>query len=104
MSLTNIGLKTNHYYYCIITIKCFCLTFTGYLISIGANINAKDIYGDYVIHFATNGGLISIVQFLIEQQNINKELRGYHNQTPLHYACLNHLPTVKYLIEQKMLM
>ena len=60
-----------------------------YLISKSANVNAKDKYGDYIIHSASKGGLLPIVEYLIEQQNIDKDLKGFDHKTPLQYACEN---------------
>ena len=37
------------------------------------NIEAKDKSGNYLIHFASMGGLLSIVQYLIEKQNVDKD-------------------------------
>ena len=72
-------------------LHCACrggnLQIAEYLISKGANINAKDGNGDYIIHCASHGALISIVQYLIEQQNINIDIKGYYKKTPLHYVC-----------------
>ena len=48
------------------------LLIVDYLISKGANLEAKDEYQDYLIHFATMGGLLSIVQFLIENKMLIK--------------------------------
>ena len=72
-----------------------------YLISKGANIEVKDKNGDSLIHFATIGGFLSIVQYLIEKQNINKEIKGKGGKTPLHYACeKGHLPIIEYLVSK----
>ena len=77
------------------------LTIVEYLISKGANINAKDENGDYVIHYASKEGLLPIVQNLIEQQNIDIDIKGYKEKTPLQYACEEgHLPIVEYLISK----
>ena len=70
-----------------------------YLISKGANVNAKDCEGNYVIHTAILHGHLSIVQYLIEKQNVSKDKKGRHQMTTLHYACkIGHLPIVQYLI------
>ena len=53
------------------------------------------------IHIASENGHLSIVEYLIEKQNIDKDIKGRYGKTPLHYACLNgHLPIVKYLISK----
>ena len=65
------------------------------------DIKAKDKYENYVIHYACKGGLLSIVQYLIENQNVDKDIKGYWERTPLHYASWKgHLPIVEYLISQ----
>ena len=77
------------------------LQIAEYLISKGANTKAKSSIGDYVIHFAAIGGLLPIVQYIIEKQNVNTEIQGNKGKTPLHYACENgHLPIVEYLISK----
>ena len=64
-----------------------------YLMSIGANIEAKDKYGNSLIHFASSGGLLAIVQYLIKKQN------GSFDMTQLHFTYKNgHLPIVENLI------
>ena len=70
-----------------------------YLISKGANIDEADYIGNSLIHLASKGGLLSIVQYLIEKQNVDKDIKGIDEKTPLHYACENgFLPIVEYLI------
>ena len=72
-----------------------------YLISKGANINAKDTIGDYAIHYASKGGHLPIVQYFIEQQNVDIDIKGSNEMTPLHLACLRgHLQIVQYLISK----
>ena len=42
------------------------------------------------------------VRYLHETQNIDKEIKGNYDRTPLHYACeKGNLPIVKYLIEKQ---
>ena len=73
----------------------------NYLISKGANINAKDEGGDYIIHYASKNGLLSIVQYLIEKQNIDINIKGNNERTPLHCACEEgHIPIAEYLISK----
>ena len=77
------------------------LPIVEYLISKGANIVAKDESGNYVIHYAAEGGLLPIVQYLIEKQNIDKDIRGWKERTPLHVASIyNHIEVVKYLVSK----
>ena len=77
------------------------LPIVEYLISKGANIEAKDEYGDYVIHYASTGGHLPIVKYLIERQNVDKDIKGFLERTPLHYACKKgHFPIVEYLISK----
>ena len=57
------------------------------------------MFGYYVIHSASQCGLLTIVQYLIEKQNIYIDIKGYDEMTQLHYACWNDLfPIVQYLI------
>ena len=75
------------------------LSIALYLIFKGANLRCKDNYGNYVIHAASKGGLLSIVQYSIYQQNFDKDVKGYESLTPLHYASeYGHLQIVEYLI------
>ena len=77
------------------------LPIVEYLISKGANINAKTKRGDYVIHYASKSGHLPTVQYLIEQQNVDIDIKGDDDKTPLHYACEHdHLPIVKYLVSK----
>ena len=70
-----------------------------YLLSNGAKLDTKDIYGNSLIHYASIGGVLSIVQELIEKQKVDKDIQGYFKQTPLYYACWNNHPSlVQYLI------
>ena len=72
-----------------------------YLISKGANIEAKDDDGNQIIHSASIGGLLPIVQYLIETAKIDKDITNSSGKTPLHYACLyGHERIVEYLISQ----
>ena len=44
---------------------------------------------------------LPIVQYLIEQQNVDINIKGFKEKTPLHYACLNgHIPIAEYLISK----
>ena len=62
---------------------------------------SKTQYGDYVIHSASIGGLLPIIQYLIEEQNVDIDIKGYHEQTPLHYASYwNKTDIVKYLVSK----
>ena len=73
-----------------------------YLISKGANINAKDKNGNYAIHHASIGGHLPIVQYLIENQNFDIHLKGAYEMTPLHFACQKgKIFVAKYLIEKQ---
>ena len=55
--------------------------------------------GDTPIHIASYNGHHSIVQYFIEKQHVEVDIKGWAEKTPLHYACQNgHLPIVEYLI------
>ena len=86
-------------------LHCACfhghLPIVEYLISKGANVKAKDEFGDYIIHYACLYEHLPIVQYLIEQQNVDIDIKGYHEKTPLHYACeMGHLAIAEYLISK----
>ena len=56
---------------------------------------------DAPIHIATANGNLQIIKYLIENQNVDINLKGSGNWTPLHYACKNgSLPIVEYLISK----
>ena len=75
------------------------LQLANYLISKGADIDAKDREGNYVIHIAVIGNLLPIVQYLIEKQNVDVNIKGYEDKTPLHYACESgYIQIAEYLI------
>ena len=86
-------------------LQCACkgshLQIAEYLIIHGANINAKDNNGNYVIHYASNSDLLQIVKYLIENRKVDLNTKGYFERTPLHKACENgYLPIVDYLISK----
>ena len=58
---------------------------------------------DTPIHIASQNGHLQIVQYLIEEQNVDKDIKGNADWTPLHYVCWKNkgnsqFPIVKYLI------
>ena len=56
---------------------------------------------DAPIHIAAKYGSLQIIQYLIEKQNVNKDIKGFVGKTLLHYACeYGHLPIVEYLISK----
>ena len=72
-----------------------------YLILKGANINAKNRNGDYIIHCASKSGFLNIIRYLIEKKHIDKDIKGELQKTPLHYGCIGgHLSLVEYLISK----
>ena len=57
--------------------------------------NKEDIFE------ACEKGKLASVQWLIEKQNVDKDIKDREEKTPLHYACLEgHLPIVEYLISK----
>ena len=54
------------------------------------------------INIACKKGKLSNVQWLIEKQNVNKNIPDFNGDTPIHYASKNgHLRIVQYLIERQ---
>ena len=51
------------------------------LISNGTNIDVKDKDGNYPIHLASGNGLLSIVKYLIKEQNVDKDIKGQFDKT-----------------------
>ena len=77
------------------------LPVANYLISIGANVEARDNLGNYVIHYAVFGNLFPILQYLIEKMHINVNIPGRDNKTPLHIATeLLNMDLMSYLVMQ----
>ena len=67
-----------------------------------SNYDLKFYEGDTPIHVASQNGHLLIVKYLIEKQNVDKNIKGNCQRTPLHYACSNgHLLIVKYFIENQ---
>ena len=77
------------------------LRIVEYLISKGANIETENENCWHLIHLASSSGLLSIVQYLIEKRNVDKDIKAKVGETPLHFACCeNRLEIVKYLISK----
>ena len=56
---------------------------------------------DAPIHIASRNGHLQIVQYFIENNIFQIDIKGSNGRTPLHYACLNgRLPIVEYLISK----
>ena len=72
-----------------------------YLNPHGANVYSITNFGDHIIHMASFGGLLPIVQGLVEKYNIDKDVKGFRNWTPLHNACKGqHIEVVQYLVSK----
>jgi ankyrin repeat protein len=69
------------------------------LLSVGADVNAKDIYGDRTpLHWACAHGHMQVFNELVEH-GADVEATDRHGSTPLHYAISqDHLPVVKALL------
>lgn len=66
------------------------------------DINNKDKnVGNSILHFAIIKEYLNIINFLLQYENININIKNYNNETPLHYACIvNNLNIVKVLLEE----
>ncbi len=63
------------------------------------DINGCDITGKNLLHIAAKKGLINIVNFLLDQKNINPMPFDENGSTPLSLACRNwHIEVVKRLL------
>jgi ankyrin repeat protein len=76
----------------------------------GCDVNAQNTYNDVPLHFAidsfdpTGTGVgISVLMYLLGQENVNVNIKGHNSNTLLHVACdnINKLPLeiFKLLIE-----
>ena len=75
------------------------LNIVQYLVIKGADVNAVDQHKNHCIHFAAKAGHLQIVQYLIEKQNVDKDVNGCENWTPLHMACWNdQIDIIEYLL------
>jgi ankyrin repeat protein len=63
----------------------------------GGDVNAQDEDKDTPIHHAlryfdpNKGGDINVLTYLINQQTVNINIKGYRGQNLLHLACINNL-------------
>ena len=62
----------------------------------------REAHGDSLLHVAAFFGHKKIVQYLMEKENFEVDLRNNYKNTPLHRAAnQGHIQVVKYLIEEK---
>ena len=56
---------------------------------------------DKLLHIAVQNSHLLIAKYLIEKQNVDKDIKDYFEKTPLHIAWENgHLPIAEYLISK----
>jgi ankyrin repeat protein len=68
------------------------------LVSVGADVNAKDSYGVAPLHVACFEGHVQVVKML-QEHGADIEAKGLFDWTPLHLACsYGHLPVVNELL------
>jgi len=56
-------------------------------LSNGLDVNMQYYYGTTMLHIAADTGLKDLVQYLVDYQGININLRDQHKSTPLRLAC-----------------
>lgn len=57
--------------------------------------------GNFILHFASVGGHLAIVKYLIETKGATIDIRNDIKYTPLHYAAFyGHLDIVRYLLKK----
>ncbi len=74
----------------------------NYLLSQGADIFAKDLFKDTVLHYliSTENPHIDLVKYVVEK-GLDVNPKGYNENTPLHQAVLfGHPEIVRYLVAQ----
>ena len=64
------------------------LQIIDYLIHKGCKFTIKDICENMPVHTACLGGHLHVVKYFIENNYIDKDIKGQNNCTLLHYACL----------------
>ncbi|KAK6192410.1 hypothetical protein SNE40_003880 [Patella caerulea] len=72
-----------------------------YLVSHGADINARDKYNNTILHHACYSGTLSTVQYLVDDLHMDVNTTDYNSQTPLFTCCISSVSTVdkiKYLV------
>ena len=58
--------------------------------------------GDTILHIAACEGHLQILEYLIEKQKADVNMKGFLEKTPLHYACeKGDLEVTKYLVSKK---
>jgi ankyrin repeat protein len=71
---------------------------TRRLLSVGADVNAKDNVGDTPLHWASMQGHVQVFKGLVER-GADIEVRNNRGYTPLHWACYNsHVAVVNELL------
>ena len=77
------------------------LSIVEYLISKGADIEAKNKYERTPIHVACLNGNLPIIEYFVSK-GIGIDIKNEYGQTPIHFACrFGHLNIVQYLIEKQ---
>ncbi|KAK6192325.1 hypothetical protein SNE40_003810 [Patella caerulea] len=65
-----------------------------YLVSHGADINARDTINNTILHQACWYGTLSTVKYLVDDLHMDVNATDYNNETPLFYCCMSSVSPV----------
>ena len=72
-----------------------------YLLYNGWEPQIKDIDGNTPFHVACSNDHLPVVKYFIDNNYVDKNIKGFKERTLLHYACYEgYLPIIEYLIHK----